>query len=158
MQYQTFQHKKTNFMSKRRIYSFRDLEVYQRSSQLSAEVMSKVVPQLKEKQYPLTEQMVECSLNIPILITEAHARRFDDKNSSIEVLDKSMMNCNKMVAYLEQIKNIFGSNADNVLYDELIKNYLATRSKMFNLFKAWKQFQVQDNSRTGIEKMQPQRS
>lgn len=140
------QYHKTRFIPKRGIHSFRDLEVYQRSSRLSAEIMSKVIPQLKEKQYPLTEQMMECSLNIPILLTEAHASRFDDKNSSIEILDKSMMNCNKMVAYLEQIKNIFGSGADNVLYDELIKSYLATRSKIFNLFKAWKNFQAQDNS------------
>jgi len=85
--------------------------------------------------------------DIPILITEAHARRFDDKNSSIEILDKSMMNCNKMVAYLEQAKNIFGDKLNNALYDELIKNYLLTRSKMFNLFRAWKRFQEQDNPR-----------
>ncbi|GEM_PF-3332906 len=58
------QYTKTSFIPKRRIHSFRDLEVYQRSSGLSSEIMSKLVPQLKEKGYPLTDQMLECSLNM----------------------------------------------------------------------------------------------
>lgn len=139
------QFSKTRFYPKRPIRSFRDLEVYQRTFRNSVDVIKKIVPAMQGKEYPLRDQIIDCCLIIPNLVAESHGRRFDEKEKSYKLLEEAMTQCNKMVVYLEQARDIF-SEIDKAVVEELIKNYILTRTKIFNLLKAWKKYQYYDKS------------
>jgi four helix bundle protein len=134
-------YRKTRFRPKKPIRSFRDLEVYQRTFDASVEVMKKIVPNMQNKEYPLRDQLIDCCLGIPNLIAEAHGKRFDEEKESLGLLDEAMTQCNKMVVYLEQVRDIFSDEVDRVVIEEIIKKYVYARKKILNLYKAWKKFQ-----------------
>ena len=58
-----------------------------------------------------------------------------------------MTGCNKMVVYLEQVRDIYSDKVEKVLIEELIRKYIYNRRKIFNLYKAWKRFMEQDKSK-----------
>lgn len=107
-------------------------------------VAKNILPILKEVDYPLRDEMVLCSLEISRFIAEAHSARFDERDTGLILLDKSMTNCNKMVVYLEQVRDIYSDQVERVLVEELIRKYIYNRRKIFNLYKAWKRFTEQD--------------
>jgi len=138
----------TKFFPKRPVRSFRDLEVYQKTSQASSDVMRKITPKITGK-YPMTDKMSQCLLTIPNLIAEAHSRRFEDEKAGLKLLDESMAECNKMVVYLEQVRDIYGGEVDRGVGEELIKTYIYSREKIFRLSKSWKRFQEEHERNAG---------
>ena len=140
----SYTYKKTNFRPRKPIRSFRDLEVYQKALEGGVMVTKDILPVLKEFDYPLRDKMIECSLMIPILISEAHSARFDAKITGLELLNKAMSASNRMVVYLEEIRDIYGNKFERVLIEELIKKYFYNRRKIFHLYKAWEKFDKQD--------------
>ena len=132
--------RKTAFYPKTPVRSFRDLEVYQKTAQASIDVMKKIMPAVSGK-YPMSEKMTACMLTIPNLIAEAHSRRFEDEKGGLRLLDESMAECNKMVVYLEQGRDLYSNDIERTLCEELIRSYIHAREKIFRLFKAWKRFQ-----------------
>lgn len=147
-----YQYKKTRFRPKRPVRSFRDLEVYQKALEGAVAIAKKVMPILKEAEYPLQKEMEHCVLEIPRLIAEAHSSRFDSDKSGLELLNQAMAGCNKAVVYLEQVRDIYSDKTDHVLLEELIKKYMYNRRKIFNLYKAWKRFEEQDKNEGEREK------
>lgn len=140
-------YRKTRFRPRRPVRSFRDLEVYQRGLEGAVMVAKSVLPILKEADYPLREDMINCSLEIPRMIAEAHSARFDSKKLGLALLDQAMTGCNKMVVYLEQVRDIYTQEIDRVLVEELIKKYVNNRRKIFHLYKAWQRFLNQDQEK-----------
>jgi len=136
--YKNKPYKKTSFRVKKPIRSFRDLEVYQRTAKVAAEIMKKLLPFLQGKDCPVKEKLVDCCLEIPRLIGKAHSKRFDHPQNSLTLLEDVMSLCNDAVVYLEQIRDIYAEEVDKVICDELIKEYFYSRRKIFNLYKAWK--------------------
>lgn len=139
---------RARFYPKNPVRSFHDLEVYQKTSQASTDVMKKIMPKISEK-YPMAGKMVSCTLSIPNLIAEAHSRRFEDEKGGLKLLDESMAECNKMVVYLEQVRDIYGGEVDRNVCEELIKTYIYAREKIFRLYKAWKNFQEEHEKNAG---------
>lgn len=138
-------HRKSRFRPRKPVRSFRDLVVYQKALEGGVVVTKKILPLLKEVDYPFKDEMVECSLEIPRLIAEAHSSRFETgKFSSLALLNKAMTGCNKMVVYLEQVRDIYSDEVDRVMVEELIRKYSYNRRKIFNLYKAWKRFMEKD--------------
>jgi len=133
-----YNYKKSQFRPRRPVRSFRDLEVYQKALEGAVAVTKNILPILKEVSYPLADEMIKCCLDIPRMIAEAHSRRFDDQATGISLLDEAMINSNKMIVYLEQIRDIYGDEVEKVLIEELIKKYSYNRTKIFRLQKAWK--------------------
>ena len=131
--------KKSRFLPKRPIRSFRDLEVYQRTAQAATEILTKIIPALGDGLCPPKDALMVSCLKIPQLIAEAHSRRFES-GSDHNLLDEAMAQCNNAIVYLEQVRDIFGDRLDSVVCEDLIRRYLVSRRKLFNLFKAWKQF------------------
>jgi len=115
-------YKKTAFRVKKPIRSFRDLEVYQRTSCAATEIMTKVMPLLGEGNSWVKEKLVDCCLKIPESIATAHSHRFETGEE---------------LKFLEDAKDIEG----RALCDDLIKRYILVRRKIFNLYRAWKKFQ-----------------
>jgi len=134
-------YRKTAFRVKKPIRSFRDLEVYQRSSEYATEIMTKVIPLLGESNSPVKEKLVDCCLKLPESLATAHSHRFET-GEELKYLEDSLELCNKAVVYLEQARDIFISGIEGrSLCDDLIKRYILIRRKIFNLYRAWKRFQ-----------------
>jgi len=134
-------YKKSAFRVKKPIRSFRDLEVYQRTSSCATEIMIKVIPLLGESGSLIKEKLMDCCLKIPESIATAHSHRFET-GEELKFLEDALEGCNKAVVYLEQARDIFIKDIESrALCDDLIKRYILTRRKIFNLYKAWKKFQ-----------------
>jgi hypothetical protein len=142
--------KKTRFRTKKPIRSFRDLEVYQRTQEIATQIMKTIAPVLSGKNYHSESAFIETALSIPEKMAEAHSRRFDDEQLALQLLNDTKIKCNKMIVYLEQIKNIYGEDKegiDKVVCEDIIKKYNVVRIKIRNLYKAWYKFMVEDESK-----------
>ena len=135
-------YKKTRFRVKRPIRSFRDLEVYQRTSKLAAEVMTKVAPLVEGKGCPIKDKLISACLDIPTSLAVAHSRRFE-KGDQLKIMEGIMEECNKVMVYLEQVRDIFVQDIDRALCEDLIKRYSYARRKILNLYRAWVRFQAE---------------
>ncbi len=137
-----FKHWGDKFSPKKSVKSFRDLDVYRISMELSLDVSKFIIPALEEEGYPLIEGMRNSSLSIPLFIADAHSIRFADFDKGVATLERAMQSCNKMVVYLEQSMGLYTKEVDVVLVEDLMKKYITVRGKMFRLMKAWKAWQA----------------
>jgi hypothetical protein len=134
-------YKKSAFRVKKPIRSFRDLEVYQRAREAATEIMTRVVPLLGEGNSPIKEKLIDCCLKIPESIASAHSHRFET-GEELKSLDDALEGCNRVVVYLEQARDIFIKEIEGrAVCEDLIKRYILSRRKIFNLYKAWKKFE-----------------
>ena len=101
-------------------------------------------PKLARLKYELLENMINCSLSIPLWIGESHSQRFSDFSLAILTLEKAMAGCNKMIIYLEQSLGIYGLKLSADLVNDLMRRYMETRGKMFRLEKSWQKFRQAD--------------
>ena len=88
----------------------------------------------------ILHNMLPCALGIPHQVAEAHSLRFGDHTAGIAAIEKAMLNCNKMIVYLEQFRDICDTDIPWEFFDEVIKKYLYVRRKMLHLEQAWKKF------------------
>jgi hypothetical protein len=125
------------YQSKKPIKSFRDLEVYQKTMECAVLTVKSFQPDLIKQKFPFTENMVNCSMSIPLYVGESNSLRYNDFPLGVATLEKAMAGCNKMVVYYEQAKGLYGDKIDSELADDLIRRYMECRNKMFRLEKAW---------------------
>lgn len=88
----------------------------------------------------LIKNMLVCALAIPHQVAEAHSLRFGDHAAGIAAIERAMLNCNKMVVYLEQFRDICDTGIPWEFFDDAIKKYVYVRRKMLRLEQAWKKF------------------
>jgi hypothetical protein len=88
----------------------------------------------------LFHNMLPCALGLPHLIAEAHSVRFGGKKDCLILLERAMLNCNKMVVYLEETRDIAETGISSDKFNELIKKYLYIRQKILNLQRSWKKY------------------
>ncbi len=151
------------YLPKRPVKSFQDLEVYQKALEASVFVSKHLLsPRRPEHAAPgeagteradnggaessphaqdlIFKNMLPCALGIPHLIAEAHSYRFGSQNDCIVLLEKVMVNCNKMIVYAEQVRDICSTGVSKESFDDLIKKYFYIRRKVLNLQRSWKKF------------------
>ena len=153
-----------NFYPKKPVKSFQDLEVYQKALEASVFVANNILPAIiqnkksKTRKSPkpkenenlnsakelIYKSIAPCALGLPHLIAEAHSVRFGSQQECIVLLEKVMMNCNKMAVYLEQIRDICETGIEWEVFDELIKKYFFLRRKVLNLQRSWKKYMFQN--------------
>ena len=131
---------KKNYRVKKPVRTFRDLEIYRITEELSVKIIKEIIPLIKESTTGLKEKLSENSLDIPVIISKAYSLRFEDKPASIEMLRKAMDKCNETVVYLEQIRDIHSEDIPVKNVNEVIKRYIFGRRKILNLKKAWVKF------------------
>lgn len=131
---------RTQYKSKAPVRTFRDLEVYQKTMEASVVIFKNLRPKLNMLKYIFTEHLTQCSMTIPLYLSEAHSLRFGDHKKAILLLENAMAGCNKMVVYLEQVVGIYGSKIDTDLAEDMIKKYADTRTKIFRLEKSWQKW------------------
>ena len=117
----------------RPIKSFQDLEVYQRLLAISVAVAKKVK----------SEKVIATALDLPVKIATAHSIRFSDQTKAIQILEEIMLNCNVLVVYLEQYRDIENKETEPEFFEEQIKNLLSVRTKILHLQMSWKKFSEQ---------------
>ncbi len=128
------------FTPKKPVRSFRDLEVYQKTLACSVIVAKDIKPKLARLKFDFVDNMTQCSMFIPLHISEAHSIRFGDHKTGLLLLERAMAGCNKMIVYLEQAKGIYGSKLDAVLIDDLVGRYANVRTSIFRLEKSWQKW------------------
>lgn len=126
----------------RPIKSFQDLEVYQKLLSISVTITKKltlpVIASLEGRGNP-----VPLALNLPVKIATAHSLRFSDQTKAIQILEEIMLDCNVLVVYLEQYRDLENSEIEPEFFVEQIKNILTTRGKILRLQFSWKKFSEQ---------------
>lgn len=94
----------------------------------------------------IIKTMFNCTCSIPHLIAEAHSCRFGSQQTCLVLLEKAMLNCNKMMVYLEQTRDICETGLEWEKFDETIKKYMYLRRKVLNLQRSWKKYMSADGS------------
>jgi len=87
----------------RPIKSFQDLEVYQKLLAISVAIVKKIK----------SEKITAMVLDLPVKIAMAHSLRFSDQIKAIQMLEEIMLNCNVLVVYLEQYRDLENKNKQN---------------------------------------------
>ena len=128
------------FSVKKPVRSFRDLEVYQKTMETAVIVAKDIKPKLTKLKYPFIVGISDCSMSIPLYISEAHSIRFGDHKRGLLLLERAMAGCNKMVVYLEHTKGIYGEKLGAELADDLVRRYSDVRTKIFRLEKSWQKW------------------
>lgn len=152
-----------SYSPKKPVKSFMDLEIYQKALEASVAVSKIPLPDVKKAQKKISagddakgksnigmgtteaesliiHNMLPCALGLPHLIAEAHSFRFGTGTDCLVLLEKTMVNCNKMVVYLEQVRDICQTGLEHEFFEELIKKYLYIRRKTLNLQRVWKKY------------------
>ena len=134
-------------MDKKRITSFRDLEVYQNTYNACIKVMIEILPKLPESEkYDLKDQLSRSSKAIPRLIAEGYAKRHQ-KLGFQKYLDDAMAECNETIVGLEMCRDIYKKQTSDLPLDELIDVYDKSGRQLFNLSKAWSKFKDERRNR-----------
>jgi four helix bundle protein len=132
---------------KKRITSFKDLEVYQLAYQLCIEVMKEILPKLPESEkYDLKDQLGRSTKAIPRLIAEGYAKRHQRMGFQ-KYIDDAMAECNETIVGLEQCKDIYIENMKSVSFVELIDSYDKIGRQLYKLAEAWSRFGAERRGR-----------
>lgn len=123
------------YYPKRPVTSFQDLEVYQKLLAVSVAIAKRIK----------NEKITTMALDLPLKIATAHSLRFGDQTRAIEALEEVMLNCNLLVVYLEQYRDIdnpsTGSkHVEPEFFEEQIKNLLTVRMRILHLQRSWQKF------------------
>lgn len=125
---------------KKRITSFRDLEVYQNSYKAMIIVMKEIVPKLPAtEKYDLRDQLSRACKSIPRLIAEGYAKRHQ-KAGFQKYIDDAMGECNEMVVSLSQCRDIYSTYVNIKRCDDLVDIYDKSGRQLYKLGNAWTNF------------------
>ncbi|MDO8555339.1 MAG: hypothetical protein Q7R75_02130 [bacterium] len=138
---------------KRPVKTFQDLDVYQQSLEANVFVVNFLVSlfyknaakkRTKNSDFEIKETIIKtlfiCSSTIPHQIAEAHSFRFGSQKECLILLEKVMLNCNKMVVYLDQTRDICKIELEAEKFGELQKKYFLIRRKVLNLQRVWQKY------------------
>ncbi len=125
---------------RRKIISFRDLEVCQRTYKASILAMTKIIPKLPDSEkYDLKDQLSRSSKAIPRLIAEGYAKRHQRLGFQ-KYLDDAMAECNETIVSLSQCRDIYAKYIDIKLCEDLIKEYDISGRQLYKLAESWSRF------------------
>jgi four helix bundle protein len=125
---------------KKRITSFRDLEVYRNTYNAMLIVMKEIVPKLPDSErYDLKDQLSRACKTIPRLIAEGYAKRHQ-KAGFQKYIDDAMGECNEMVVSLSQCRDIYPAYVEVKRCEELIDVYDKSGRQLYKLGESWTDF------------------
>ena len=115
------------------IKSFRDLEVYQKTIQLSGEITrQQFIPEEDRT------QIKQISEEIPKLIAEGYGDKFDSKEVANEKMNKTLNLITDIITKIDLLREKFSedkTSKENL--DGFLTKYQMQRTKVLNLKKAW---------------------
>lgn len=127
---------------KKKIVSFKDLDVYQRAYEASIIVMTKIVPKLPvSEKHDLGDHLSRSCKTIPRLIAEGYSKRHQ-KAGFQKYLDDAMGESNEMIVCLEHCRDLYSKYVEVELCKNLIETYDIIGRQLYNLSEAWDRFKV----------------
>jgi four helix bundle protein len=124
-------------MEKKRVLSFKDLEVYRRTYDASIAVMSKIIPKLPyAERRDLCDHLSRSSKAIPRLIAEGYAKR-NQRLGFQKYLDDAMAENNETIVSLSQCRDVYPQHIDIKLCGELIETYDIAGRMLYRLAESW---------------------
>jgi len=126
--------------NRKKITSFKDLEVYQNSYEAMLKTMKEIVPKLPDSEkFDLKDQLSRACKAIPRLIAEGYAKRHQRAGFQ-KYIDDAMAESNEMVVSLNQAKDLYPTYVNKNLCEELIDVYDKTGRQLYKLGIAWNNF------------------
>lgn len=127
-------------MEKKKITSYKDLDVYQRAYKASILAMTKIVPKLPESEkYDLKDQLSRSSKAVPRLISEGFAKKHQ-KAGFKKYIDDAMGESNETQVGLCQCRDIYSKYVNINSCEDLIKEYDVIGKQLYRLGEAWNKF------------------
>lgn len=119
------------------VKSFRDLEVYQKTIQLSDEITN--LPFLSKEQFQKdNEEIRQIAEKIPKLIAEAYGDKFDSKELAHKKLTEAITLITNAITKIDLLRQRFAEdNINKEILDTLLTRYQTQKIKVLNLRKAW---------------------
>jgi four helix bundle protein len=129
-------------MEKKKITSYKDLEVYQRSYNACLIVMKDIVLKLPDSEkFDLKDQLSRSSKAIPRLIAEGFAKKHQSRKlSGQKYLDDAMAESNETQVSVCQSKDIYPKFVDVLICENLINEYDIISKQLYRLREAWSNF------------------
>jgi len=125
---------------KKKITTYKDLEVYQRAYDACIQVMTKLIPKLPDSEkYDLKDQLSRSSKAVPRLIAEGFAKKHQ-KAGFRKYLDDAMGESNETQVGICQSKDIYGKFVEVEICDRLINEYDIIGKQLYRLRDAWDKF------------------
>lgn len=122
------------------IRSFRDLEVYKKTTELSAQIHCiSIADNLKNRSLVKEELQILCAISkqVPRLIAQAYGDRFSNKPLALAKLEKSMQSISDIIAKSDFLIGLLANQETKELFISLISKYQTQRRKILNLKKVW---------------------
>jgi len=122
----------SRFRVKSIVKSFRDLEVYQSTIQLSNELTNlKFLEPEKQELKNITE-------NIPKLIAESYGDKFDSKEIACKKLTQAVTLISDIITKIDLLREKFAQEKDKKqILDKILLKYSYQKRKILNLRRAW---------------------
>jgi len=119
------------------IKSFRDLEVYQTTIQLSDEITNLSFLN-KEKFQHDNKAIKEIAESIPKLIAESYGDKFDSKELAHKKLTEAITLITNAITKIDLFRERFAENQEaKEILDKLLTRYQTQKIKVLHLRKAW---------------------
>lgn len=122
------------------IKTFRDLEIYKQTTNLSSQIYDITLPP-KIKSKALFEKELEILRNIskqvPRLIAEAYGDRFTNRILAYQKLEQAMQQISQVIAKFDFLIAAIEASELKQDFVNLIRKYQIQRTKTLNLKKAW---------------------
>jgi four helix bundle protein len=123
---------------KKRVASFRDLEIYQRSYEAAIVVIRQIVPRLpREEKFDLADQLRRSTKAIPRLIAEGYSKRHQTKGFQ-KYLDDALAESNETIVSLSQTRDIYGIEKN--ICSDMINEYEIISRQIYTLALVWTSF------------------
>jgi len=128
-----------NFRVKTTVKSFRDLEIYRRTTALCAELFTlQASGSTKNKQLETELDILrELSKYVPKYIAESYGDRYSNRALGIGKLEKAAQIMSDVIAKLDLINILAGEKEFKDLILKIIRNYQIQRRKVINLKRVW---------------------
>lgn len=127
-------------MEKRKIVTYKDLDVYQRAYDACLLVMKEIIPKLPQSEkYDLKDQLSRSSKAVPRLIAEGFPKKHQRAGFQ-KYLDDAMAESNETGVGLCQSKDIYPTFVDSKICEHLINEYDIMGKQLYRLREAWNNF------------------
>lgn len=129
-----------HYRVKSAIRSFRDLEVYKQTTNLSSEIFNMELPDDTKNKPRLTEEIsgvYELSREIPCLIAESYGEKFGDLAGAMQKLETSAQRINMVITKIDFLVASIENMEIKERLNKFLKRYQIQRRKVLNLKNAW---------------------
>ena len=119
------------------IKSFRDLEVYQKTTELAVEIYKFMIPKKYKQLQDEWDILKNLSKNVPKLIAEANGDKFTNINIGLQKLEHSAQVISDIITKLDFFLMSVEETEPKDEIQKFLKKYQVQRTKILNLKRAW---------------------